>query len=308
MRAQISRNMFQARIRATFSDHRTIRAALGDAIPEFPDSLNNWLARLRLLYGVPFNYLVPHEAMLPPESIRFFYLDLNWVDALLDGAFSIGRDLSADEKSAELNLDRALLPDIRPGVRATAGLLRAKGLGQAGVDPLLQVVSGFLLRSRLVTEYPNLGVYAYEKGHTPKDKPNTAFMTILRMERLGDHSDIILCLFDGDAYRVDIHEAPEHLHYGIDSYAYSDGKVTAGKNLRSFTKTDDGQVSISQPPVPVPVDIGGCFRAASPRTLKTKTLKETIQSKLQLTVFDSAEMGFEMTEGVGLVSFNRQPA
>ena len=59
-------------------------------------------------------------------------------------------------------------------------------------------------------------------------------MTILRMERLGDHSDIILCLFDGDAYRVDIHEAPEHLHYGIDSYAYSDGKVTAKKNLRSF--------------------------------------------------------------------------
>jgi hypothetical protein len=190
-------------------------------------------------------------------------------------------------------------------VHATAGLLRAKGLGQAGADPSLQVVSGFLLRSRLVTEYPNLGVYAYEKGHTPKDKPNTAFMTILRLERLGDHADIIFCLFDGDAYRVDIHEAPEHLHYGIDDYAYSDGKVTAHKNLRSFTKTDD-QVSISQEPEQA--DIGGCFRAASPRTLKTKTLKETIQSKLQLSVFDSAEMGFEMTEGVGLVSFMRQPA
>jgi hypothetical protein len=306
MRTRISRTVFQARLRATFSDHRAIRALLGDAIPRFPDSLNNWLARLKLLYGVPFNYLVPDEGMLPPESIRFFYLDLNWVDALLDGAFSIGRDPSADEKSAELNLDRALLPHIRPGVHATAGLLRAKGLGQAGADPSLQVVSGFLLRSRLVTEYPNLGVYAYEKGHTPKDQPNTAFMTILRMERLGDHSDIILCLFDGDAYRVDIHEAPEHLHYGIDDYAYSDGKVTAHKNLRSFTKTDD-QVSISQAPVP-PANIGGCFRAASPRTLKTKTLKETIQSKLQLSVFDSAEMGFEMTEGVGLVSFNRQPA
>lgn len=305
MRARISRTVFQARLRATFSDHRSIRAVLGNAIPEFPDSLNNWLARLKLLYGVPFNYLVPDEGMVPPESIRFFYLNLNWIDALLDGAFSIGRDLSADEKSAELNLDRALLPQIRPGVHAAAGLLRAKGLGQAGADPSMQVVSGFLLRSRLVTEYPNLGVYAYGKGHTPKDKPDTAFMTILRMERLGDHSDIILCLFDGDAYRVDIHEAPEHLHYGIDSYAYSDGKVTAKKNVRSFTKTGD-QVSIFQ--APVPADIGGCFRAASPRTLKAKTLAETIQEKLQLSVFDSAEMGFEMTEGVGLVSFNRQPA
>jgi hypothetical protein len=72
MRARISRNVFQTRLRATFSDHRAIRSALGDAIPGFADPLNNWLARLKLLYGVPFNYLVPDEGMLPPESIRFF--------------------------------------------------------------------------------------------------------------------------------------------------------------------------------------------------------------------------------------------
>jgi len=81
--------------------------------------------------------------------------------------------------------------------------------------------------------------------------------------------------------------------------------VTASKNLRSFTKNGD-QVTISE--APVNPDIGGCFRAASPRTLKTKTLARTIQTALHLSVFDSAEMGFEMTEGVGLVSFNRQPA
>jgi hypothetical protein len=129
------------------------------------------------------------------------------------------------------------VPYVRPGVRAAAGVLRPKGLGQRGTDPSQQIVSGFLLRSRLVTEYPNLGVYGYEKGHTPNQGPNTAFMTILRMERLGDHSDILLCLFDGDAYRVDIHEAPEHLHYGIDGYAYENGKVTASKNLRSLPRT-----------------------------------------------------------------------
>jgi hypothetical protein len=39
-----------------------------------------------------------------------------------------------------------------------------------------------------------------------------------------------------------------------------------------------------------------------------KALAGTIQTTLHLTVFDSAEMGFEMTEGVGLASFNRQPA
>jgi hypothetical protein len=53
-----------------------------------------------VLHGVPFNYLVPDEGMPSPESIRFFYLDMNWVDALLDGAFSIGRNLSAASPTA----------------------------------------------------------------------------------------------------------------------------------------------------------------------------------------------------------------
>ena len=55
-----------------------------------PQTLVDWLTRLGLLEGVPFNYLVPDEAMLPPESLRFFYLDPNWTSALLDGAMSIG--------------------------------------------------------------------------------------------------------------------------------------------------------------------------------------------------------------------------
>ena len=62
-----------------------------------PDSLTKWLGKLALLTGVPFNYLVPDERMLPLESIRFFYLDPNWVAALSDGAFSIGRNLTADK-------------------------------------------------------------------------------------------------------------------------------------------------------------------------------------------------------------------
>ena len=50
-----------------------------------------WFANLAMLEGVPFNYLVPDERMLPPESIRFFHVDQDWIDALIDGAFSIGR-------------------------------------------------------------------------------------------------------------------------------------------------------------------------------------------------------------------------
>src|SRR5215216_4689748 len=56
-----------------------------------PDSLRNWLARLRLLYGVPFNYLVPDSRLLPVESVRFFYIDRNFTDRLVDGALSVGK-------------------------------------------------------------------------------------------------------------------------------------------------------------------------------------------------------------------------
>lgn len=286
---------------ATFSSHKMIQSSLGDSIPDFPDALNDWMARLKLLYGVPFNYLVPDEGMLPPESIRFFYIDVNWIDAMLDGAYSIGRDLTTSEVSMEMNLDRAVLPGIHPGVTATAGAIRSKGLGQPDSNPSMAIISGFLMRSQVISEYPKLGVYAYEKGHTPEDGPAAAFMTILRMEKLGDKSDTLLCLFDGDAFRVDIHEAPEHLHYGIDHYEYTDGAVKALKNLRSFSKNGDN-VTINT--TAVPKDISACFRTDSPRTLKVNDLAATIKKAIQADTFDSAEMGFEMTEGVGLVSFN----
>ena len=53
-------------------------------------SVVSWLSRLRLLEGVPFPYIVPSEGMLPNESIRFFHVDRNWLDALVDGALSVG--------------------------------------------------------------------------------------------------------------------------------------------------------------------------------------------------------------------------
>ena len=61
-----------------------------DAEEQAWDSVVAWLTRLRLLEGVPFSYIVSSEEMLPNESIRFFHMDRNWLDALLDGALSTG--------------------------------------------------------------------------------------------------------------------------------------------------------------------------------------------------------------------------
>ena len=81
------------------ADARAALAAADAAVTAtapLPEDLATWLSRLRLLHGVPFQYLVPDEALLPPESIRFFTLDAAWIDTLTDGALSIGRTLSPD--------------------------------------------------------------------------------------------------------------------------------------------------------------------------------------------------------------------
>ncbi len=66
-----------------------------------PRDLRQWLARLRLLEAVPFAYLVADFELLPPESIRYFYLDRNWTDALVQGALSAGTLNSADRAQLE---------------------------------------------------------------------------------------------------------------------------------------------------------------------------------------------------------------
>ena len=55
-----------------------------------------------LLYGVPFQYLVPDEKMLPAKSIRFFYLNPEWINCLLQGACSVGRTSQTDELADQL--------------------------------------------------------------------------------------------------------------------------------------------------------------------------------------------------------------
>ena len=58
----------------------------------------SWLARRRVLEGIPFQYLVPTEDALPPETIRFFHIDRNWLDALIDGCLSVALTTSRERK------------------------------------------------------------------------------------------------------------------------------------------------------------------------------------------------------------------
>ena len=102
---------------------KEIEIKLTGATWEMPPDIGEWLGRLLLLYGVPFNYLVPQEAMLPPESIRFFYLDPGWMKCLLEGACSVGKSSSLDElfdqklRNRFLDLAGEKATKVRAGVR-----------------------------------------------------------------------------------------------------------------------------------------------------------------------------------------------
>lgn len=180
-----------------------------------PVSADHWLKDLALLKGVPFNYLVPDEELLPAESIRFFRLDKGWVQALLDGALSIGRVTRKD-------------PELDSNMIAEEKLLACKE------------VTGFILRSEVVSGWPALQVEGFG---SPSDDDK---LNILRNETLS--ANVKLCLFEGELKSLSLHLKPERLHFGLDG----DAENGFSKNWRNENGEEDKDILI---PVPVKAGI-----------------------------------------------------
>ena len=127
-----------------------------------PRDLRLWLARLRLLEGVPFGHLVADPTLLPPESIRFFHLDRGWTDALVEGALSVGTVTTADRAALE-----GLYGVVREETDEAERLLRLPGWEPGAAVPTGPAgpLSGFVLRSRMVSGWPALHVRAYARDN-----------------------------------------------------------------------------------------------------------------------------------------------
>ena len=177
-----------------------------------PRELRTVLARLRLLDGVPFSNIVPDVAFLPLESIRFFYVDRAWTDALTQGVLSVGTVNSADRAQLE-----RLYPEIEREVDDEERRVRLPGSedrqqGNAGL------MTGFLLRSRAVSGWPGLHVRAYkvEPGEDDEEilpESHPARIKLLRLERLAPA--VLLALFDGLPQVVHIEEPRQGLQFGV---------------------------------------------------------------------------------------------
>lgn len=212
--------------------------------PQFSVVLD-FLAGLRLLEGLPFTTLVPNAAMLPQESIRFFYVDPNYLNALTDGANSIGLQTTRD-----LAQSHAVRAPLHNAVRARAQALRPRRIKRslaaaAASDNASDPVAGFLLRSALVSGWPGLEVKAYGKiaNSDPLRPDPNSLIAPLRMERLAP--DVLLCLYPNVPAWVELDEPKEGIAFGVEDPATpgADPQValrylTAGNDMGEATGTD----------------------------------------------------------------------
>lgn len=202
------------------------------------EDLVEWIARLVLLYPVPFHYLIPHQSLLPPESLRFFHLDDNWVNALVDGALSIAVRNDADQKVASRSELQSTLSKIVYQHRLR---LQGKSPEFNPKERYMEIPkSGFLLRSRIVSGWPGVEVTAKT---TAQDQ---TLPKILRFDQIAD--GVLFCLARGTVEEVTFREPREGLTFGV----ASDGTVSArkaGKKLdvkKQILRNDGGVVDIAK--------------------------------------------------------------
>lgn len=204
----------------------------------FPADLRRWLVRLRLLEGVPFANLIADTELLPEESIRWFHVDRDWTDALVQGALSVGTVNSDDrtQLTAAYGAIRSELDDEERNVRRGPAEFRLGG----GAGP----ISGFILRSKVVAGWPGLHVRAYddepiESDDDPVGENDPRRMRLLRLERLAPA--VLLCLFDGVPKVVHIEEPRQGIQFGFDATGAATN-LTATLPIRKiddFTPTGD---------------------------------------------------------------------
>ncbi|MDR6502251.1 hypothetical protein J2785_005431 [Burkholderia ambifaria] len=203
--------------------------------PDLPPACRNWLSELVLLYGVPFDYLVPAASMLPPETIRFFYLDQNYTNQLIDGAMSIGIGSSLESVTLLGQIENV----INQALRGLTAVRAARTGLPAAESP--SAPSGFLLRSAAVSGWPGIEV-------TATDASGRA-LPLLRLDRLS--TDVLICLLGGTPAEVRIHQPAESLHFGV----IDDNQGNYSASLRYVSGANAGK-QIGTQTVPVSLRTG----------------------------------------------------
>ncbi|KAF5667488.1 hypothetical protein FDENT_12080 [Fusarium denticulatum] len=164
-------------------------------------------------------WILDHPSHVPPESLRFFHIDPNWVDAMIDGALSLANHMGQD-------LDRVAIKH---------GSNRYLDYKSPKLNHRPQVPTyGFYLRSDLVTLYPDLRVHTTgaDTGRAP----------LLRHEIIAD--GVMLGLFDcipgQDFKTLNFTQPPHQQRFAAGWYLEADRlEVSIGRQFTVDPKYQD---------------------------------------------------------------------
>jgi hypothetical protein len=280
------------------------KAQVADTEPEaeMPPYMESFLAHLRLLVGVPFDYLVPDSRLLPVESIRFFYIDRSWTDRLVDGAVTVGKIGTREQAHHQ-----AHAPAVQQQLDQTERIVRAlqRGLGsfvnlktgndQSGGNAPADIITGFLLRSAAVSGWPHMDVRAYsqviQEPFQPTDVPgcNSAGqdespcqLRTLRLEILSP--SVMLALFQGIPQLVILEEPHHGMQFGV---------TTVGGVFRIDLRTADGHQIFNGAPNPKEIDV----------PVRTANTRVVAVAELRRRLFQARLTNPSMPEQTGSASF-----
>ncbi|KAL6918783.1 hypothetical protein FSST1_002809 [Fusarium sambucinum] len=176
------------------------------------------------LVGIPAQNLLIEPSWLPAESLRFFYIDPHWVEAVIDGALGVANHIERTDDS------------LRRSIKGIFNKYFSTVDPDVGYRPQVPTY-GLLLRSKIVKDFPDLHITApIPPGSSSKeDGPHAEKRAeILRQERIAD--DVILCLFDREPGSKSLHTLtftqPAHQQY----FALGDTLSTTELTI-SFTRT-----------------------------------------------------------------------
>lgn len=243
-----------------------------DQTGELPPYMESFLAHLRVLVGVPFEYLIPDERLLPPESIRFFYVDRSFTDRLVDGALAVGQIGSREGAHYHAQAD-ALGTLLDQSERMVRPLQRKAEFDDArsaiAKDPRpAEIVTGFIMRSSAVKQWPHMDVRAYARVlPEPYDAVDHIAdqLHALRIERLTP--SVLIALFEREPQMVILEEP----HHGVQFGVRHDG------SLIDIPLRDGGgnQIRVADRSVPVAVPM----RPGHNEVIRVAALRDALQAQ-----------------------------
>lgn len=252
---------------------------------QLPPYLESFLAHVRLLVGVPFDYLIADSRLLPDESIRFFYVDRSWTDRLVDGVISVGKTGSREQAhhqahsagvQEQVDVSERIVRILQRGLKEFPA---AKAVNDQTAVPA-DVTTGFLLRSSAVSGWPHMDARAFthtvEPGVDPSEIDSAITLPLLRLERLSP--SVLIALFQGVPRLVWCEEPHHGVQFGIQHSAFGTLSIPVrDASGHLVLRRQDTHATLPQADTQIPVPM----RKGSRRVVAVAQLRKDIIAKQQ---------------------------